>query len=364
MPEPRFLYPVYNPCYRTVNAAHDWGLGIFDTTHDLDHVLSQPFKVAAVPVFYDDPDMFTWHPDVPKQDLSRFDLVLVSDPEYYDVNLVRDWINKQNIQHYVLATGGKTSCALNTHNELYRAYYIRPFLDLNCYQETRSTHKPFLFDALLGAQRPHRSYVMRALTRVGLLDQCIATYRRGFPGSVMAAHSSLDTAFPGVDLAWPYVSPNLDPSWEVADNVNNQVSFLSPLEIYRRCWYSIVCETLYTGSDFFLSEKTIKAMFNRRITVTFAPAGFLAHLRSQGFATFSNVMDESFDQEPRDHVRFNMVMHQLMQLAWFEDPVEIYRSCRELLDHNHQRLQELELARLREQREMLHQHIPGHHWLW
>lgn len=363
MPHPKFRYPVYSPCFQSVDVARDWGLGILDATDDIDLVLAQPFRIAAVQVFYDQPWIYGYNPQL-TIDLSQFDLVLFSDVEYYDQAAIEDWIGKQCVQQYVLAVGGITSGDLLKDNQVYRPYWIRRFLELNEFTDTHADNKPYLFDVLLGARRPHRDYVMLALDRVGLLDQSLATYRDCFPGAVVNQQNThIQQLFPN-SLKWPYVSPQLNPEWEVAAVVDNTISFNSPLEIYRRTWYSVICETIGTGSTFFLSEKTIKAMYNRRIFVVFGPQGYLQQLRDMGFATFSGIIDESYDLEPRDTVRFQMAMHQLMQLAWFENPVDMYDCMQQPLEQNQQRLVELEEKRSRDQRELLHRYIPNNHWLW
>lgn len=363
MSHPKFSYPVYNPCCDSIDVARDWGLGILDVTTDIDLVLAQPFRVAAVQVFYNQPWIYSYNPNL-KIDLSQFDLVLFSDMEYYTQADIEDWISQQQVQQYVLALGGINPTDCLKPNQLYRPWWIRQFQEFNEYTDTQATTKPYLFDALLGARRPHRDYVMLALARVGLLEQSLVTYRDCFPGAVINDQNTyFQSLFPN-KLNWPYVSPQLDPLWEVRTVIDNTVSLDSPLEIYRRTWYSIICETIGTGSTFFLSEKTIKAMYNRRIFVIFGPQGYLRHLREQGFATFSGVVNESYDDEPRDSIRFQLAMHQVMQLAWFEDPTEMYDSMSTALDQNQSRLRELEEKRSRDQRELLHHHIPGHHWLW
>lgn len=363
MLHPKFRYPVYNPCYHSVDVAGDWGLDILDTTTDIDLALAQPFRVAAIRVFYDQPWIHSYDPNL-KIDLAQFDLVLFSDVEYYTQEDIEAWIAQQNVREYVLAVGGINQADNLKQNQLYRPYWIRRFLELNEYTDTSAVIKPYMFDALLGARRPNRDYVMLALSRVGLLDQSIITYRDCFPGQVINDQNAyFQTLFPN-SLQWPYVSPHLKPEWEVGAVVDNTISFNSPLEIYRRTWYSIICETIGTGSTFFLSEKTIKAMYNRRIFVVFGPQGYLRHLREQGFATFNGIIDESYDDEPRDSIRFQMAMHQVMQLAWFENPETIYASMSTALDQNQTRLAELEEKRSRDQRELLHRYIPGQHWLW
>lgn len=359
-----FKYPVYNPCWQTFDVAADWG--IYNTTQDINLALAQPFSVAAIRVLYTEPYIHNYDPNFPQIDLSRFDLVLLSDIEYYTQAEIEAWIAKQHIRNYVLAVGGINSLDRLQPNQLYRPYWIRHFLERNSTAHSNSAdNKPYLFDALLGARRPHRDYVMMALDKTGLLERSIVTYRDCFPGAVInQQNTEFQHIFWDTPLQWPYVSPHLAPEWEVATQVNNLISFISPVELYRKTWYSIICETSGTGTNFFLSEKTIKAMFNSRMFVLFGPVGYLAKLREQGFETFRHVIDESYDSEPRDYKRFEMAMHQVMQLAWFENPAEMYREVQPVLEHNCNRLHELERKRQTDQREMLHCYISGEHWQW
>jgi len=359
-----FKYPVYNPCWQTFDVAADWG--IKNTTQDIDQALSQPFSVVAVRVLYNEPYIHNYDPNFPQIDLSQFDLVLFSDIEYYTQSVIEDWIKKQNVKNYVLATGGLNDQEQLQDNQMYRPYWMRHFLDRNLeYHNNSADNKPYMFDVLLGARRPHRDYVMLALDKTGLLDRNIVTYRDCFPGEVINnQNAEFQRIFWDTPLQWPYVSPHLDPAWEVAGPINNKISFMSPVELYRKTWYSILCETSGTGTNFFLSEKTVKAMFNHRMFVMFGPVGFLANLRKQGFETFRHYIDESYDLETRDPKRFEMAMHQVMQLTWFEDPVEMYRQVQPVLEHNHRRLFELEQQCQMQQRELLHRYINGQHWQW
>jgi len=359
-----FKYPVYNPCWETVDVAADWG--ITNTTQDVNLALSQPFSVAAVRVLYDETYIHDYDPNFPQIDLGKFDLVLLSDIEYYTQATIEEWAAKQNIKNYVLATGGLNDGEQLKDNQLYRPFWMRHFLDRNLeYHDSSAPTKPYLFDALLGARRPHRDYVMLALDKTKLLNQSIVTYRDCFPGQVINnQNSEFQRIFWDTPLQWPYVSPNLDPAWEVPGPITNSISFMSPVELYRKTWYSILCETSGTGTNFFLSEKTVKAMFNHRMFVLFGPVNFLANLRKQGFETFRHFIDESYDSEPRDHKRFEMAMHQVMQLAWFEDPAEMYLQARPVLEHNYRRLFELEKQGRVDQRALLHKYISGEHWQW
>lgn len=363
MADPVFRYPVYDPCYQVFDAAWDWGF--VHPTQDAGLALAQPFSVACVRVFYDQPWIFSYDAAIADVDLSKFDLVVVSDNEYFPLPQVREWIRQHSWSRYVLATAGKNPRhEIDSTREIYRSYVLKNFLRKNPdFVDTRASVKNFLFDALLGARRPHRDYVMLALTKTGLLDRTITTYRSGFPGAVVDfLNQESQRCFPDLELAWPYVSPHLDPAWEVAKHVNNQISHVSPIEIYRRCWYSIICETLCTGDTFFLSEKTIKAMFNQRFFVMFAIAGYLEQLKTLGFSTFGNFIDESFDREPRDMFRYRAAFAQIMQMSWFESPANTVLMSQGLLKSNQARLYSLELQEKHDMCMLLLEHIPSEHW--
>jgi hypothetical protein len=143
--------------------------------------------------------------------------------------------------------------------------------------------------------------------------------------------------FPDTKLLRPYVSPLLLPEWEVTKNVNHQISFIDPIEIHRRTWYSIVAETNSTGPNFFLTEKTMKQFWAKRVFVMFTNAGFLHNLREIGFETFGSVIDESYDTDEnynRDWKRFEQAFEQVQFLNQ-QDPIAVYNKLKPVLEHNH-----------------------------
>lgn len=356
----RFRYPVYSPPSCAIDTVRDWGDGWLTACDDAEHVLSQPFSVAALPIFFDKPGHWGYNAVATALDLSRFDLVLFSDPEYSSLNEIRSWLP---VRHYLLAYGGlRSDETANPDREVYRAYYIRDFFEQNQFLPNHADSKPFLFDALLGARRAHRDFVIQALGRSGLLERSIATYRAGFPGEVTDSVGRLVHDLFQSPVPHPYVSPNLDPAWEVAAEVRNYHSRISPVKIYQRTWFSIVCETLHTGDHFFLSEKTIKAMYNRRIFVLFGARGYLENLRSHGFRTFDCMINESYDQEPQDLRRWQQAMHTVWQLAWFEQPRTLYQDHQWLLTENQNCLKSLEQKRREDLYTIMRRAVPADHW--
>jgi hypothetical protein len=359
MLEIKFRYPVYNPCVNTVDVAADWG--DFDTTQCRDTALNQPFSIAAMRVFYDEPWIFGFDPVIAAVDVSEFDLVLLSDIEYYSQQQIQDWAVRKGIKKYVLALGGLNNETL-ADNVVYRPYWAKAYLRNKQPAQLNCTVRPYMFDCLLGARRPHRDYAMLALTQTGLLDQNIVTYRDCFPGEVIDSSSELfANLFSKVKLNWPYISPNLDPAWEISDQVTNQANLVSPTKIFQQTNYSIITETLGTGDTFFLSEKTTKYMHAYRPFIVFGPRHHLRRLNDMGFQTFSTAIDESYDDEPIDAVRFQKAMLQVIRLAYFEPVESVYNKIQFALENNAAHIARIVAQKRQEMELLLGQHISYLH---
>jgi hypothetical protein len=152
------------------------------------------------------------------------------------------------------------------------------------------------------------------------------TYRDCFPGG------NDRTA---VDFEWPYVSPNLDPAWEVRDTLDNSVSGLVPWEIYNRTCYSVLVETLGYGTTFLMEEKIGKCLFGRRLFVHFGQAHWMKKLKGFGFETFDSVLDETYDSlDIIDVERYAAAFEQVKWLSQ-QNHAALLQKVRPILDHNH-----------------------------
>jgi hypothetical protein len=330
-----YQFPVYDPCANVFSVAADWGL---QGTQDLELALSQPFKIVCVRPCFNEPHIFNYHSDT-AVNFDQFDLVLVSDIEYTSIETIKQWLDKNNISNSLLALGGKVDPEhFDSSCMVYRYFWASQYTLRDTYIDTCRDVKPFMFDVLLGARRPHRDYVMLAMTTNGMLDSNIVTYRDFFIGNI-TNHQSQEFAnlYPSTKLNFPYTSPNLNPEWEVSDQLSNSISSLIPYEIYKQCYYSVITETLGTGSTFFFSEKAAKAMFAQRLFISFSNANYLKELRKLGFETFGNVIDESFDSDILDFSRFAKTIEQMKMLA-NENPKLVLEKVQYTLQHNHHQL--------------------------
>lgn len=327
-------FKVYSPGFEAIH----WGFD-YSQVVDLATALAQPFKIAVLPVFCDRVTEFSYRPEFADLDLSKFNLVLFTDIEFRSQTELLAWIETQGVDNWLLSVAGLHFTETLGPRTVYMPVWSFNFLQWNTPRPDFPLDRPFLFDCLCGTRRKHRDYVMLALQRSNLLDRSIVTYRDVFVGGDCTETPwDVQQEFPGMSVPWPYVSPNLDPAWEVAPKLDNSISGIVPWEIYNRTYYSILVETLGYGNTYLMAEKIGKCLFGRRLFVHFGAAHWLKKLRSFGFETFESVLDESYDdQDVIDVVRYNAAFDQVQWLSE-QNHAALLQKVKPILDHNHDRL--------------------------
>ena len=342
---------VYSPGFQAI----EWGFG-YDQIVDLPTALAQPCSIAVMPVFYSLPHKHEYNTDFCALDLGQFDLVLFTDIEWHSKAELVQWIETTGVDNWLLHVAGLWLDEPSHPRVIYRPAWSFNFLRWNPAREDFPTQRPFQFECLLGARREHRDFVMLSLQQSDLLHDNLVTYRDIFMGHwIEQTPARVSSLFENHTLSYPYVSPHLDPAWEVKDKMDNSVSGLVPWEIYNRTWFSVVCETLSSGRVFLSAEKIAKCLQARRLFVVFAIQNFLQHYRDWGFETFGDVIDESYDSEPDDIKRWGRAFEQVQSLCT-QDLAALLTKLKPRLDHNHHRLYQLE----HEVRQNLHELIAAY----
>ena len=210
-----------------------------------------------------------------------------------------------------------------------------------------NSSRPFLFDVLLGTKKLHRLQIFDFLKKSHLLDKSLVSLKDG-PFHTECNLPEYTYESPILDrLEDPIIynfkkNPSKDPYLNYFGRVsvknfgNTKHKMLASLiishKIYHNSWYSIISETNH-HTWHFLTEKTAKCLFAKRIFLNYASVGTLKFLRDQGFKTFDGIIDESYDQEPSNRKRLNMIYEQILWLA-SEDPIKLYKLAKPILDHN------------------------------
>lgn len=313
-------YPIYSPGDEVINTSAIWGFDMSRASRET--VLAQPFSVAVIPALYNDSSVWpgsqfaTQLPEVFAQTFEQFDLVLFTVPEPQNFDYVLNWIAKQNVRCHAVIYGTRDLAGEPPSiNRWYHPYWLAHFIRNNQWHDLADSQPQFDFDCLLGARRPHRDFVMSSMVLSGQLDRNVVTYRDVFRGGYVDSSAQMAHLRTQAQMPWPYVSPNLDPTWEVADCVTNLTSFSTPWQIYRNTRYSIVCESIGQGSTFFMTEKIMKVLWAQRVFVLFGIQGYLAELQRQGFQTFGDIIDESYDKIENPWERWQAAWQASQRLA-------------------------------------------------
>lgn len=283
----------------------------------------------------------------PATDLSMFDLVIVMDPETcfcQPSDRIKELQKHFSNDNIITIAGGISTQDKIVEDE---RFILLPWLMLeislvNDQYKLTSTAKPKMFDALLGLNRPHRRYIFEQLKNSNLLDQ----------GYV----SLLNNTSMNDDHSICYRSPELNQVEEIdiqSQLVNNlnifksfdrlrphtsfpsiktRASAVVPAKIYDSSYFSIVAETLHEHGYFF-TEKTAKPLHSMRPFIMFGTPRMLDALRKYGFETFSEVIDESYDQVLNHNQRFNMAFEQVQRLCQ-ENFNLVYQKLKPKLKHN------------------------------
>lgn len=343
---------VFSPGYQAV----EWGFG-YDQIVDMETALAQPHRIAVMPVFYSLPNKHEYNTKYMQLPLHEFDLVLFTDIEWHSQAELIAWIETMHIEHWLLHTAGVWLDETPDPRVIYRPAWSFNLLRWNPPRDDFPLQRPYAFECLLGARREHRDFVMLGLQQSGLLEQGIVTYRDLFVGHwIDSTPERVAALFKNTSLQYPYVSPHLDPAWEVKKDMDNSISGLVPWEIYNRTWFSVVCETLGKDRIFLSAEKTAKCFQARRLFVVLAIQGFLQQYRDWGFETFGDVIDESYDAETDDVVRWGKAFEQIQYLCT-QDLSALLQKLRPKLDHNHNRLYAFEQETTQELQNFVVSHL-------
>jgi hypothetical protein len=98
----------------------------------------------------------------------------------------------------------------------------------------------------------------------------------------------------------------------------------------------VVNETVFFETFNHLTEKTFKPIVCMRPFIIVSTTGSLAYLKRYGFRTFEKWIDESYDSEPNDHKRLDMIAKEINRIALMSisQLQDMYKEMLPTLEHN------------------------------
>jgi len=132
------------------------------------------------------------------------------------------------------------------------------------------------------------------------------------------------------DFVWSYVDQGrqLPNDGDMADWATQR--HFNP-EWYNDTCFSFVSESIVSSRIMFITEKTYKPIAFYHPFLILGPVGILKALKDQGFETFENLFDESYDLEPNWVKRLDCLVHNVMHFV--KQPYDAITQ--EKIAHNH-----------------------------
>lgn len=204
--------------------------------------------------------------------------------------------------------------------------------------------------------RWHRKVILSKLYKMGILDNTIFSFyesdyfddKTKF-GNLMYIPSTFETLkidsndkFDILKFLVDNCPTHLD--HKTSESASGGHNYLSKKEHYLDTYVSIVNETGIHDEVTFITEKTVRPMFNRHPFIVWGNPYILKTLREYGFKTFGWLIDESYDECENANKRLEMILKEIEKLNSI--PIEIlhklYYDNLDVMEHNYQHLKRME----------------------
>lgn len=180
------------------------------------------------------------------------------------------------------------------------------------------------FNRTITGDRAYRKTFIELLRDKGLLDKGLVSY------GVVDEHSDGERLVIDGDHIPASASAGIPTTLE-------RVDYLGDTPDYDAFWH-VVTETIFDYRKLHLTEKIFKPIVSKQPFMLLAAPGNLQYLRSYGFRTFENIIDESYDGMAKGRDRIDAVVS---QLEWYcslsaDEKTEIQKKCEPIVEYNFQ----------------------------
>jgi len=219
-------------------------------------------------------------------------------------------------------------------------------LNLSEFRETKNSYRKNHFLFKIRNIRPHRRAMLYKLASDNLLEKgdwsCLTSFE--------IKHWELQEF--NEKYQWNLNSELIKQIVKVPKNLDSENGLAHAevsawtdrhAEAHKNSYFYICTETFTDREYKSLTEKVFKPIVNFQPFFFVAYPGALALLQSLGFRTFHPFIDESYDNEPNEARRMNMILaeiHRLCNMS-IEQIHEWYWQMEEILIHNHNHVLEI-----------------------
>jgi len=169
--------------------------------------------------------------------------------------------------------------------------------------------------------RLHRLYFVHELIRLNLINNGLVSLNTPWSDCVHYNFPNKNKViFDFMLNNSPFqINENYDFKYNLACNLD--------IEDYKRTFISVISETLTNRNCLFLSEKIWKPIVIGHPFMVFGNKGTLKYLKELGYKTFSDWIDESYDEEEDNLKRCDMIINELKKFQKYN--IKELKSMRE-----------------------------------
>ena len=216
--------------------------------------------------------------------------------------------------------------------------------------DTHVDPRPWRFTIFNRTHKWWRATVMADLQRAGILDHSQWSYNTEITAGNDSANNPIEIdvlklrkTVVEIDVLklrntveefinqGPYTCDNL-----TADQHNDHHLHVSAH--YTQSYCNVILETHFDADQSggaFLTEKTFKPIKHGQPFVIVGTPGSLQALRDLGYRTFDHAIDNSYDLETDNTVRWQKILNSIQQI-YAQDPDSWFKSCLDDIQHNQQ----------------------------
>ena len=208
------------------------------------------------------------------------------------------------------------------------------------------TKKYITFNRLTSGIRAYRSLLVGKLVEYNILDQGYVSYNDTCPiGGTYIEHVQdlVNQQLISQDIANNTIN-NINSAtlplridYQDQEYIPNHSFVLSATKQTQESFCYVVTETCFWHTRDHLTEKIFKPIVSRMPFILVGPAHNLKYLRSYGFRTFSQWIDESYDDIEDPVLRLDAICQELTRICKFSlnELETILTEMQEILEHNY-----------------------------
>ena len=272
-----------------------------------------------------------FHDELTKYDINPKALIYITGNGEAD-SQYQTWCNTHNLENRmcVIPLFHFENMIYTIHENNERGMGAAPSFEKHI--DYKTNNETWAYNCLQKRPRNHRLWLFNKLREENLLDKGVCSMQPFLQAQThlndkFLTHEQTDKCNELTPL-----HPHGEGRAEVLDiihigKLNNQVC----LESYL----SVVSEASFCDKDFsvFISEKTFKSIVSSVPFMIYGNRNSLKHVRSMGYETFGDFIDESYD-DMSDFDRMNKVVDNIKEVTKIKNHLAWYKDMEPILRHN------------------------------